>query len=200
MKKTNLFIALLLATFSTVAFAGTLVKVEKIEKSTQFRVISKKNPAQFDLIYSSDSKSPVTVRIFDEAGRLIKVDKIKGKSSFIRTYNFKNLDAGKYTLQVETKDGKEEQIISYDPFRQNLVMEVISKENEKYNVLVSGFDKNLPVILRVYDDEGRLLNTEKIQVSGTFSFIYNLSKINSSSYTFIVRNGSESVTKFKDAR
>lgn len=199
MKRTGFIIALLVAAFSITTFATNVVET-KVGKSTKFNVLAKKSPEKFHLVYVSEKVSNIKVRILDAEGNLISVDNIKSRKSFSKIYNFKNLDPGKYTIEVENFEGSASQTINYNPYRQSLNMFVTLQEEYKFKVTVAGFDKKHPVIVKIYDEEGRVVSEEKINAERNFTRIYNLSKIKGRSFTFSASSGSESVIKYKDIK
>jgi len=198
MKRTTIIIALLLAAFSTATLASNPATNKKKDKSTKLSVISKKDPAKFDLIYVSEVEGPVTVRIFNEEGDLVGFDQIKKKKSFIKTYNLQNLEAGKYVMKIENSEGVTRKEIYYNPFRQSLNMLLIKNEEDKVKVMVVGLDRTKPVTIRIYNENGELLKSEELDVERSFSRTYDLSEIDSDSYVITATNGSESVTKYTE--
>lgn len=198
MKRTNIIIALLLAAFSTATLANNPARSEKKDKSTKISVISKKDPAKFDLIYVSEVEGPVTVRIYNEEGDLVGFDQIKKRKSFIKTYNLQNLEAGKYIMKVENREGVTEKEILYNPYKKSLNMFLTTKEFDKVKVTVIGHNNSRPVTLKIYDEEGQLLNSEVLEVQRGFSRTYDLSMTNSNSIVVTATNGLESVTKYTE--
>ncbi len=197
MKRTGFIIALLVTAFSTTTIAKNFVETE-LGESTKFNVLNKKSPEKFHLFYVSEKISKVTVRILDAEGTIVGVDNIKSRKSFSKVYNFKKLEAGEYTIEVQNADGIARQTINYNPYRQNLNMFVSLQDENKFKVTVTGFDKNKPVIVKIYNEEGQVVSKEKINAERNFTRIYNLSKLKGRSFTFSASNGSESVVKYKD--
>ena len=197
MKRTGLITALLLAAFSATTFATNFVETE-LGESTKFNVLAKKNPEKFHLVYVSKKISNIKVRILDADGKIVGVDNIKSRKSFSKVYNFKNLEAGTYTIEVENSEGSATQTINYNPYRQNLNMFVSLKEENKFKVTVAGFDKKHPVIVKIYNEDGKIVSEEKINAQRNFTRIYDLSNIEGHSFTFSALNGSESVVKYKE--
>ena len=195
MKRTNLMIALLIVAFSTATLANISVRDEKSTEKTRLKVIPKEHPAKFDLIYVSEIQGPVTVEILNMKGELVAIDRIKKHNSFIKTYDLTKLGAGTYKMKVINSEGETDQIINYNPIKQNLRMAYNTREEGKINITVAGVDKGKPVVVKVYDDEGSLLSSEELNVTRDFTRTYNVSHLDTKSFTISASNGRESVIK-----
>ena len=179
----------------TVVLANTIET--QVGESSKFSVLSKSDPDKFNLVYVSEIDGPVTIKILDENGELVSFDIIKNKKAFSKTYDFKALEEGKYIFEIENAEGSGSQAVVYDPYRQNLNMLVSSAENNKYKVMVAGFNPDKEVTIRIYDSKGVMVEEDEIKTHRNFTRTYDLSKFEREQFTFTAASGSESILKVK---
>jgi uncharacterized protein (DUF2141 family) len=160
----RVFIALL------IAFGVSLSTMAAGERPADVPVsIRKVDDKKVQLLYGAVPEGPVTVRIFDEKNFLVKTDRIRSKSAFARYYDFSQLKAGKYTLEVIDSQNQIEKI-SVNFSAENTVkpvgfskIEKVEKNSYKltYNAITSS-----DVSIFVYEND-KLIHEEKVDnVSG----------------------------------
>jgi outer membrane lipoprotein-sorting protein len=59
----------------------------------------------FKLIYNNSGDEVVKIKIKDEEGQLLRIDKIKSNGGFMKRYNLTQLDPGKYTFEISDAQG-----------------------------------------------------------------------------------------------
>jgi hypothetical protein len=128
------------------------------------------------VFYKSQKYSTVTVSILNANKEKVFSERMKG-DNFVRPYNFKNLPAGHYTIQIEDADGTHSEDIDYTIAESKKVnVAKVAADEQRY--LISGF---LPtaekVSIKVYDADNKIINQEQIKVEGKFQRLYNLSAI-----------------------
>ena len=190
MNRIKRIFAVLIAAISTGAVALPRVSGEENSESTQFNVVQKSNLYKFDVIYVSEQEGPVKISIIDDSGEIVSTDEFAGRNSFVRTYDFRNLEVGAYKIVLENAEGTSEQIVNYNPFQRQMNLVVNQQEENKYKVLVAGFDKSIGVTLSIYTAEGELVKTDLIQSEKDFTRTYDLSNLDSDSFVFQAESGS----------
>src|SRR6187549_2886073 len=78
------------------------------------------------VIYSNPEPCDVTITIANENGDVLLTDKIKGKSEFIRPYNFSELEEGTYEVTIQDDAGERVNEIEYHAPEQEEMMAHIS--------------------------------------------------------------------------
>lgn len=194
MKKISSII-MLLALVCTTAFANIIET--RIGKSAKFSVLTKSDPAKFNVVYVSENKGPVSISIFDEDGELVSIDIVKDKKSFSKTFDFEKLKKGRYVFTLENDEGSGSQAVYYDPYRQTLNMLVSTQGDNKFKVMVAGFNPNEIVKVRIYNSQGKIVKEDEIKSHRNFIRTYDLSKIKGQQFTFTAASGRESVLRVK---
>ncbi len=59
----------------------------------------------FKLIYNNSGDEVVKIKIKDEEGQLLRIDKIKSNGGFMKRYDLTHLEAGKYTFEIKDDNG-----------------------------------------------------------------------------------------------
>lgn len=192
MKKTTLLAALFL-----LISVATFAEDNELGETSSFKIVAKAD-LKYDLYYVSESDAPVTVRIYDESGNLIRDDKIKNHRSFKKTYNFKELASGNYKVVVINEEGKGTQAIFHNP-QQTQLQIILSQipDTKSFTLHVGDFDMSKPLKVKVYNGDNELLFTEEINETGSFSRVYNLSKIDADMVRFTVVNAKETITQYR---
>ena len=143
-------------------------------------------------VYFEDwNNDGLTVRIKNNHGRNLFVDKIKDNNITGKRYNLKNLIDGKYTLTISNKSNSMEM-----PFIiENEAVSVTKKErNTFYNPSVTLNDRilefhmlalNKKIDISILDSKGKTVFKEKVANEGDISKVYDLSKFESGRYTLI---------------
>ena len=152
-------------------------------------------PSVYNLVYKAEKANKVSVKITDEAGRVILTDEVYGKN-FARPYNFNSVPTGKYNIEVSDKTSSQTVALdhnyaSIDPIREVAVKPI---ENNKYELTFIG-NQAENVFVNIYDKNNELIHTETIDKKGSFSRVYDLKKINASGYTFEVSVADKVISK-----
>jgi hypothetical protein len=133
----------------------------------------------------------LTVRIKDNYGHNMFVDRVRDHKITGKRYNLKNLINGKYTLSISNKTNSMDMPFVID----NEAIIVTKKETNKfYNPSVSLNDrilefhmqaKDRKVNISILDAKGKLIFKEKVEGKNDISKAYDLSKFESGSYTIV---------------
>jgi len=63
-------------------------------------------PNNFKVIYTKEGQERVKIRIKNEEGKLMRVDKVTSNNGFMKRYDLTNLDAGNYSFELIDRDNK----------------------------------------------------------------------------------------------
>ena len=195
MKKLTLLVALL-----TVISAASFADGRKIGESSEFKMIAK-SEVKYDLSYESVISSDVCVTIFNEEGDKVSSKTVKATKKFKRTYDFSKLKAGKYTVEVRNEDGTANQEVVYGK-RAVKLNSFVSKipQDKSLKLLVGDFNPNKDVTVKIYNQNNKLIHSEKIKNEKSFSRVYNLNNTIASSVNVLIENDGELQTFTHDLR
>ena len=131
------------------------------------------------VIYSNPEPCDVTITIANENGDVLLTDKIKGKSEFIRPYNFSELEEGTYEVTIQDDAGERVNEIEYHAPEQEEMMAHISFIGNEAN------DENLylvavpcqgeeEVTITVYDANHHVLHTDTKHINSDYASVYRV--------------------------
>lgn len=185
---------MLAALFVTMSAASFALDTE-LGKTSSFKIVPKSDQ-KYDLYYVSESNEAVYVSIYDAQGELVSQDRIKDYMSFKRTYNFRNLASGNYTVVVRNEEGKGSQKVFHHPESTNMKM-ILSQipDSKKFKLHMGQFDTSTPVKVKVYNSNNQLIFVDQVNSAEGFSKVYDLQKFKDSEVRFTIVNGTESITK-----
>lgn len=177
MKRTFILGAVLVAAMSTASFAN-----DNGDKSSKMALIPAAEDGTYNLIYASDAPGTVKVKVVDEQGHVLRVDKIRSTGGFRQPYNMKDLGPGNYQLLVSDRDGD-----------YTLTARVHNAEEIALNQLGSNRfqlvykdSKSHGATIGIYDQAGQLVHTEEVKFDNGFSKVFDLSGVTSKGFTFEV--------------
>jgi len=192
MKKLT-FLAALLIVFSAASFAEANT-VEKPTVKPKFKMVAKSD-VKFDLYYASDESSEVSVTIYDAQGRRVSSKTIDKVKNFKRTYDFSKLKPGKYKIVVKNESGSSNQEITYQ-IKEAVLKTFVSKlpDNQSLKVHIGAFDTSKPVLVKIYNQDYKLIHSDEIENAGSFSRVYDLNNIHSQTVSILIENNGETQT------
>jgi uncharacterized cupredoxin-like copper-binding protein len=163
--------------FSTLVFAnGT---TDKAASSTV--AVMNYGSNSFKVFYKAQKSGNVTVSIRNEKGEIVYSEKLLKIDGFIRPYNFENLPAGQYSIQIENQEGKQVEKVNFGAGKVEKIVTIAKVPSDEGRYLLSGFSKGADNIsVHIYDAEGKTIYTEDRKVDGRFQQIYNLKNIKGS--------------------
>ena len=182
MNKTLSFFAALLLMTST-AFATTPDKPD-----AGISVLRKGELIK--LLYKGAKPTDVKVNILNQENQVIFTDKIKGTDGFIRPYNFSNLPQGSYSFElVDNLGNREIKHVDYKLESRKKVMHVVrvGGTTDKFVLSVPNSGES-QLSINIYNENGRMIHTEREQIAGDFARVYSI-KDNSGRVTFEVIDG-----------
>ena len=179
MKKINLlFLAVL---FSMMAFAN--VTDEGTSSASGFTVVNLNHSSIFKVIYKAAEKSNVKLSILDNKGVLIFQETMRQTDGFVRPYNFVNIGAGEYVIELESGNSKRAEKIIYSTGKIERTGKVVNinklaGQENKYVVALSMPAQDI-VTINIFDEAHELIHSETHRVHGEFGQVYNLKKLKS---------------------
>lgn len=178
----------MLVVLLTVISATTFAEGRKIGESSEFQMVAK-SEFKFDLSYASEISSDVSVTIFNELGEKISSKTVKSTKKFKRTYDFSKLKAGKYKIVVRNEDGVAKQVVSYG-YKTTKLNSFVSKmpKSKAIKLMVGDFNSDQEVRVKIYDQNNKLIHSEKIKNKRSFSRIYNLNNTKASAVSVLIEN------------
>lgn len=189
MKKLT-FLAVLLIVFSAASFAGET----KISETTKFQMVAKSD-VKYELLYTSEKSGDVRITIYDESGRKLNTQFVKKAKNFKRTYDFSQLKPGKYKIVVRNESGSANQEIIHQ-LKETRLKTFVSKipNSKSLKLHVGDFDPSAPVRVRIYDQFNKLIHSEEINNTQSFSRVYNLGATQLNFVSVSIENNGETKT------
>ena len=161
--------------FSTCAFAGV---VDEPASAEGVAVTHVTGSSVLKVYYTSVQAGDVKVSILNQKDQTVFSETIKKISGFVRPYNLTGLAAGKYTIVIQDKNGKREEVVNYSAGKiEKLINIVRLPEDGKYllSVKSNASDK---INVNVYDRDNRLIHSEARDIKKDFAEVLNLKSIN----------------------
>ncbi len=148
----------------------------------------------YNLVYQGTGM--VKVVITNAVGEVVMVDQINAEGGFKRPYNFTTQPSGSYTLTVMDRNGKASlPLVHGNAFAQTRPKVQISPvQDKKFQLTMLGSNSE-QVSVNIYDAAANLVFTDNIEKQGSFSRVYDLTKIPAGSFTFEVVSEDGVVTK-----
>ncbi len=194
----NLIISAALLVAMSAAGIHTVRANDEARGAATVTIESSSRKAVYNLIYKSAATGMVRVTISNASGRVIMVDEILATGSFLRPYNFIGQPEGAYTLTIADRNGKTEVPLEYknEVAIARPIVAVKPVNEAKYELSVTGTVE--PVVVNIYDAASNLVYSDQITLAGSYSRVYNLSKLKAGNITFEVvdQNGVIRTAKF----
>lgn len=154
-----------------------------------------KKGAVVKVYYRGEQNGKVTVTIYNEKGHAVFKESMSDIENFMRPYNFSQLPAGNYTIQVADEQGIRVEKIAHGTERTGRVAHVtcLSKDENKFMFSVLNDGKNT-LKIRIYDKYNNVLYREVASVTGNFARVYNLDQFNGE-HTFEVSDMQGNITR-----
>lgn len=186
-----------LTTLVALLLAGTIYAHANNENLAPKKKVAISNnvEAKYKLIYLNENEGAVSISIINESGEKVHSQTVKNNKGFAQQFDFASLPEGSYTFEVVHPDGSiETEVVHYSKgantgFRANL----LNVDNgQKFRLAV--LNNSGLVDIKIFDDKDALIHTATLRHAKGFRRIYNLKKIQSSSFKFEVSNNNDTVT------
>jgi hypothetical protein len=155
-----------------------------------------KSGSIFKLFYKGEQSGDVKVKITDSRGDAVFTETIKNIESFVRPYNFSSLSEGEYTIELDGRDGKQAQHVSYVSHNNIIAPKLanilhVTGSNQSYMLTVSNKAGADVLKIKIYDAANSLVYSETQEIAGDFAKVYNLNKVGKN-FSFEVTDSSGS--------
>jgi flagellar hook assembly protein FlgD len=183
----------ILAVLLTVISAASFAEERKISETSKFKMVATSD-VKYNFYYVAEEASDVCVTIYDANGMRVSSKTEKQIKSFRRTYDLSQLEPGKYTIEVRNKSGSADQEISHlIKVKKVRLKTFVSKipDSKSVKLHVGDFDPNDIVLVKIYNQNNKLIHTEKINQVKGFSRVYNLNLRQLKSARISVENNGE---------
>jgi len=152
--------------FSTVMFAGG---VNENPKDVSTISVKKEGENTYNLKYKAVKAMDVTISILNEAGQSIYRETINNTNSFIRPYNFYELDKGVYTLEIADQAGVHKEVVNFGNAEK--VINITKLAGGRYLVSATGEGKEV-IEVDIYDAFGNRIHRGVESTDGNFGQVY----------------------------
>ncbi|MBX2962307.1 MAG: hypothetical protein KF687_07330 [Cyclobacteriaceae bacterium] len=166
---------------------GSLTALANNDPNNKGLFVINAKPGVYKLIYEGEKSASVTLTIFNEKGRVVYNEIVRGVKGFILPVNFKGMNAGEYTIQIKNGYESFQTVVSYAPEMINPQVYSKTLDVDKFAIVIAGQGEQTYSV-KIYDSNWKLIDTYSEKVVGNFGKVFNLSKIHSSAYTFEVSN------------
>jgi hypothetical protein len=150
------------------------------------------------MFYVSEQEGKVKVRLYNEEGARIFAKKINSEDGFALPYDFRNLEPGNYTFEVINADGSVlRQVVKHDDIVEKIELESLEanvqriENSNRFELLVMKPNQQ-EVEIKIKNDKGLVLHTERVNFERGFKRTYDLSGVDCDNFTFIIENGDQS--------
>lgn len=148
----------------------------------------------YNLVYKGTGL--VKVIISNAAGETVMVDQINAQGGFMRPYNFTTQPTGSYTLTVLDRNGKASLPLVHGKAAEQIrpKVQINPVQDKKFQLTLVG-NHSEQVSVNIYDAAANLVFTDKIEKQGSFTRVYDLTKIRTGNFTFEVVSQNGLITK-----
>jgi hypothetical protein len=183
--------AALLTVLGANVWANPADEVKGVVKAT---VTTATKNGVYNLVYKGIGAVKVTIT--NAAGEVVLTDQINTEGGFLRPYNFTFQPAGTYTVTVLDRNGKASLPLVHGgaagQFRPNVQIKPV--QDRKFELTMVGSNAQA-VSVNIYDATLNLVYTDQIEKQGSFSRVYDLTKIQAGIFTFEVVSQGSVITK-----
>ena len=148
----------------------------------------------YNLVYKGTGM--VKVIITNAAGETVLVDQINAEGGFMRPYNFTTQPTGSYTVTVLDRNGKASLPLVHGNAAElaRPKVQISPVQDKKFQLTMVGSHSE-QVSVNIYDAAANLVFTDKIEKQGSFTRVYDLTKIPTGNFTFEVVSQNGMITK-----
>jgi hypothetical protein len=169
--KTKLMVSALLVALIT----GAAVAADPV--GPKVVVVNQKESGMFKVIYEGVKAGRVNLKISNQDGAVVFSESVAGVNGFIRSVNFKGMNAGEYTIEISDASGKQVSIVNYEIEQSVGPVHVakIAGENKYLFAVAKGSNEEINV--KIFDGSSNLVHNENLVVNGNFGLVYNLKDV-----------------------
>lgn len=138
-----------------------------------------KSGSVFKLFYKSDKTADVRITIVNSDGNTVYKETLHNVEGFSRPYNFSSLADGKYIIQIEDENGRQQQLINYatiEKSKRPMSLVRIAASPDKYVLSIpNNGSENLKI--NIFNANNHLVYSATEKINGDFAKLYNLAKV-----------------------
>ncbi len=154
--------------------------------STLCKVINSRLEKHFTVLYKSQDKMNVEIKILDEKDKIIYSDVLSNVNEIKRDFDLTGLKDGVYSFILKNDKHL---------YRHDVDAKSWNGENLRFAdlhrkvALVGKNDSGSDLDITIYDDQGNLLHEEEIEKDAILSRLYNLEKVYGRDVTILIFEG-----------
>ncbi len=156
---------------------------DEVKGAVKASVATSTKNGVYNLVYRGTGAVKVTIT--NAAGEVVLMDQINTDGGFVRPYNFTSQPAGTYTLTVLDRNGKATLPLVHGAGQLRPIAAVKPVQDKKFELTLVGSSAD-QVSVNIYDAAQNLVYTDHIDKQGSFSRVYDLTKVHTSNFTFEV--------------
>jgi hypothetical protein len=156
---------------------------DEVKSAVKASVTTTTKNGVYQLLYRGTGAVKVTIT--NAAGDIVLMDQINAEGGFLRPYNFSSQPAGAYTVTVLDRNGKATLPLVHGATQIRPNVQIKPVQDKKFQLTLLGSNAE-QVSVNIYDAALNLVYTDQIEKQGSFSRVYDLSKIQTGVFTFEV--------------
>jgi len=161
---------------STLVFANETV--EPKESVSAVAVTNCSGSSVVKVFYKAEQAGTVKVSIFSQDHSLVFTETMKRVSGFLRPYNFSELSAGKYTIQIEDSNGKKTETVDYVAGKIEKLISIVKLAEEGKYLLSVYSEASDRINVKIYNDANQLIHSQEKRIDRSFAEVLNIKDIN----------------------
>jgi len=182
MKSRAMVVASMLMLVSVFTFANN-------SNDSQLEVVAQQSKSILKVIYQGTSNGKAVLKVYNQSGDVVFMDRIFTEKGFIRPLNFSGMEKGTYKIEVSTSQGTSVKSVEYVEAEDTKAVVTaneaagikavhIAKLNAegKYLISISNQGEN-NVTVRVYDGNKNIISNKRININGNYGVVYNLKDV-----------------------
>lgn len=163
-------------TVLVVAFIMTAVAAFA-DAPVSLSVVPASNAYVYTVYYKTAESGKVKISIVNANDKLVFSEVLNNVASFSRPYNFSQLEEGQYTIILEDKNGRQVEKVNYTMNKINSIVKVTRLQNDADKFVLSVVNNGSEnVMVRIYSADNTILHEQRVNVTGNFALMYNLSQ------------------------
>jgi hypothetical protein len=131
----------------------------------------------FKLFYRGEQSGKVHVTIYNDKGKVVFREILRGTDNFMRPYNFSSLSEGVYTIELSDAQGtRVEKVIHSLAKEKTAHLTRLNLGKNKYLLTVPNRGRNV-LKVKIFNERNGLLYEKTEVIEGNFGKVYNLEEI-----------------------
>lgn len=182
MKSRAIVVASMLMLVSVFAFANK-------SNNSRLEVVTQQSKSILKVIYQGASHGRAVLKVYNQAGEIVFMDRIFTEKGFIRPLNFSGMEQGTYKIEVSTSEGTSMKSVEYGVIEETNKVITASEGTAiravhitkldaegKYLIAISNQGKS-NVMVRVFDGNKNLISNKRISINGDYGVVYSLKDV-----------------------